>query len=99
MDHLDWSHRWVYKGSKTIPPCEKFVYWNVIDTVYPLEATSLKLFEEKLKEGGIIAGNGAGNYREIQKGFNPDVVYVTKTGATHIFASTFAIFSAIYYLY
>ena len=36
MDHLDWSHRWVYKGSKTIPPCEKFVYWNVIDTVYPL---------------------------------------------------------------
>ena len=37
MDHLDWSHRWAYKGSRTIPPCEKYVYWNVIDVIYPLE--------------------------------------------------------------
>mmetsp|Transcript_2091 Transcript_2091/g.3145 ORF Transcript_2091/g.3145 Transcript_2091/m.3145 type:complete len:226 (+) Transcript_2091:904-1581(+) len=21
MDHIDWSHRWVYKGSLTVPPC------------------------------------------------------------------------------
>jgi len=41
MDHLDWSHRWIYRGSRTIPPCEKYVYWNVIDTIYPLEATTL----------------------------------------------------------
>ena len=41
MDNLDWSHRWIYRGSKTIPLCEKYVYWNVIDTIYPLEATTL----------------------------------------------------------
>ena len=65
MGNIDWSHRWVYKGSKTIPPCEKFVYWNVIDKIYPVEEVTLRLFEEKLKEGGIIAGEGRGNYREI----------------------------------
>jgi len=21
MAHIDWSHRWVYKGSLTVPPC------------------------------------------------------------------------------
>ena len=30
MQTLDWSERWVYKGSKTQPPCEQFVYWNVL---------------------------------------------------------------------
>lgn len=66
MDHLDWNHRWVYKGSKTIPPCDKFVYWNVIDTVYPIEAVSVELFKKKLLEGGIHAIGDAGNYRIIQ---------------------------------
>lgn len=44
MDHLDWSQRWIYKGSKTIPPCNKYVYWNVIDAIYPIEETTLRLF-------------------------------------------------------
>jgi hypothetical protein len=98
MDHLDWSHRWIYKGSKTIPPCEKYVYWNVIDAIYPIEAITLKLFQEKLKEGGIIAGDGAGNYREVQVGFNPDVAYV-KSGAAHLFASFLALLSTVQYFY
>ena len=34
---IDWSHRWIYKGSLTFPPCHQFVYWNIIYTVYPID--------------------------------------------------------------
>lgn len=94
MDHIDWAHRWIYKGSKTIPPCDKFVYWNVIHTVYPIEAISVKLFKEKLSEGGIHAVGEAGNYRETQLGFNPDVAYV-KSGSFNIFVSSLVIVMGI----
>jgi carbonic anhydrase len=36
MNSINMSNRWVYKGSLTRPPCERFVYWNVIDRVYPI---------------------------------------------------------------
>mmetsp|Transcript_4916 Transcript_4916/g.7364 ORF Transcript_4916/g.7364 Transcript_4916/m.7364 type:complete len:126 (-) Transcript_4916:23-400(-) len=36
MRALDWSNRWVYKGSHSSPPCHQFVYWNVLHMVYPV---------------------------------------------------------------
>ena len=30
MREIDWSRRWIYKGSMTFPPCSQYVYWNVI---------------------------------------------------------------------
>ena len=37
MMMVDTSYRWVYKGSVTTPPCGRFVYWNVIRTIYPIK--------------------------------------------------------------
>lgn len=36
MMMVDMSERWVYKGSVTTPPCDTFVYWNVVRKIYPL---------------------------------------------------------------
>ena len=36
MEIVDWNNRWIYKGSMTTPPCEQFVYWNIIKKVYPI---------------------------------------------------------------
>ena len=49
LSNVDWSERWAYKGSKTQPPCEQFVYWNVLKTVYPIDADDLRFFKRKLR--------------------------------------------------
>lgn len=64
MSALDSTKRWVYKGSKTTPPCDTFVYWNVLSTVYPISADALKAFQDKiLVKGEKKKLKGYGNYR------------------------------------
>ena len=70
MSDLDYSHRWIYKGSKTQPPCNLFVYWNVLTKIYPISQTQLDLISAKLDKAGINTEGTNGNYREVQKGFN-----------------------------
>ena len=36
MEVVDTETRWIYEGSKTIPPCTQKVYQNVLGTVYPI---------------------------------------------------------------
>lgn len=37
MDVIDLENRWIYKGSRTMPPCGRYVYWSVINRVYPIQ--------------------------------------------------------------
>jgi hypothetical protein len=37
MMMVDTKFRWVYKGSVTTPPCARYVYWNVLRTIYPIK--------------------------------------------------------------
>jgi len=60
MMMADMDNRWVYKGSVTTPPCDTFVYWNVVRRVHPLKKKHLDLFKAILKEGGL---EKTGNYR------------------------------------
>jgi len=62
MMMADMGNRWVYKGSVTTPPCDTFVYWNVMRRIYPLKAKHLKLFKDQLKRGDLDV---LGNYREV----------------------------------
>lgn len=41
MMMADMNNRWVYKGSVTTPPCDTYVYWNVLTTVYPISQKHL----------------------------------------------------------
>lgn len=52
-NNLDTTRRWAYKGSKTFPPCEQFVYWNVLRTVYPIKEKYVKAFQTKLDSQGV----------------------------------------------
>ena len=41
MKLVDSDNRWIYKGSVTTPPCGRFVYWNVLSTIYPIKKKHL----------------------------------------------------------
>jgi len=57
-----WS-RYVYKGSVTTPPCDNFVYWNVMKTIYPIRAHHLAKFKDQLARDGL---DKTGNNRVVQ---------------------------------
>jgi len=83
MEMVDFNNRWVYKGSVTTPPCARFVYWNVLSTIYPVSQTQLDNFKARLEEGttGLRA---AGNWRKIQPVDEHKVIYVQKGLATYL---------------
>jgi len=67
MMMVDMNNRWVYKGSVTTPPCHRFVYWNVLQTVYPMKQKHLDLFVAQLNRGEEGKLGQRGNYRETQQ--------------------------------
>ena len=68
MTMVDMKNRWIYKGSVTTPPCARFVYWNVLSTIYPVSEITLQKFKSKqLNQGENGLLDAHGNYREIQQ--------------------------------
>jgi len=45
MMMVDTNNRWTYRGSVTTPPCAQNVYWNVLQTIYPIKPAHLKQFK------------------------------------------------------
>ena len=82
---MDWNNRWIYKGSKTVPPCEQYVYWNIFSTVFPISEERLANYKSKIEKLNIGTGS-QGNYREISKGTNLEVEYV-RSGAAELVAA------------
>jgi len=80
MARMDMSNRWIYKGSMTTPDCHRYVYWNIIQQVYPIREDQIQLLKKKLEIVGINFNDGLGNSRSIQTKFNKEVYFV-KSGA------------------
>ena len=74
MNMVDMNNRWVYKGSVTTPPCDNFVYWNVLKTIYPLKEKYLEQFQEQLTRGNL---EETGNWRETQPNDYSELYHVT----------------------
>lgn len=36
MSIVELENRWVYHGSRTTPPCNPDVYWNVVNYIFPI---------------------------------------------------------------
>merc|ERR1719281_2082833 len=77
MEMVDFNNRWVYKGSVTTPPCLRFVYWNVLSTIYPVSQKHLDNFKARLEAGTTNLGT-VGNWRKIQPVDEHNVIYVQK---------------------
>ena len=65
MAVVDTSNRWVYKGSLTTQPCTEGIYWNVVNTVYPIKQYHLDYYKAAVKKNYDTATKGweNGNYR------------------------------------
>jgi carbonic anhydrase len=77
MEMVDSNKRWVYKGSVTTPPCGRFVYWNVLSTIYPVSLEVVQKFKNNQLnqgEGGLL--DERGNFRVIQPVDDHDVRYI-----------------------
>lgn len=64
MMMVDMSSRWVYKGSHGMPPCNRYIYYNVLNTIYPIKQKHLDLFYNQLKRGKNNL-HETGNWREV----------------------------------
>lgn len=82
MEMVDSNNRWIYAGSVTTPPCARFVYWNVISTIYPVSQKHLAQFKAQLAplEGGNLADYG--NWREIMPEDDHGVAYISSSGSS-----------------
>ena len=46
MDQVDFEKRWIYKGSMNEPPCEQYVYWNILEGIYPIKIEEFEKFQK-----------------------------------------------------
>ena len=65
MNMIDTDNRWVYKGTLTTPPCTGFVYWNVLNTVYPISKKHLDQFTAQLARSDEANLDQKGNWRDV----------------------------------
>jgi hypothetical protein len=65
MEMVNSKNRWVYKGSVTTPPCGRFVYWNVLSTIYPISRKHLNNFKQQLNLGENGNLDESGNWRRM----------------------------------
>jgi carbonic anhydrase len=75
MELANFEDRWIYKGSVTTPPCDKFVYWNVLRRIHPIKIDQLAMFKEKLRLNEAQIGNSQNN-RAIMPINDHGVLYV-----------------------
>jgi hypothetical protein len=80
MQLVDNNNRWVYKGSVTTPPCARYVYWNVMSTIYPISRRHLDLFKAQLNLGESGNLDERGNYRVTVPVDDHNVAYIMTGG-------------------
>ena len=98
MEALDYKNRWVYKGSTTFPPCEQFVYWNILEKVYPISPAIIDRFNRKLIQMYTYPEFG-GNYRKVQTGFNSDIAFISSRANQMVVAAATMIALGVYTLF
>ena len=76
LNIVDGRNRYIYQGSLTTPPCTTNVYWNVLETVYPIKEEHLALFQAQLDR--TVGLKDSGNWREIQEIDGQDVNFIER---------------------
>ena len=76
MDIVNFENRWVYKGSMNEPPCEQFVYWNIINGLYPFKIEEFAKFKSLMEKQSHILGTTYSNMRQLQVVVDQTVQYI-----------------------
>lgn len=81
LSYIDFSKRWIYRGSFTSPPCLEGVLWQVIDDVQYMNERTLQLFKNSRfnhPRSDHRCDFCAGNNRTIMPQNGRTVYYVTQ---------------------
>ena len=87
MDRIDFSNRWIYKGSMPAPDCLQYIYWNIIHKVYPIGNHDIQTLRDALTKVGIDYTDGIGNSREIQRKLNKEVYFIQSSAFSLLVSS------------
>jgi predicted secreted Zn-dependent protease len=94
MKYVNFRERWVYRGSLTVPPCTQFIYWSVINDVFPIDQDTVTAFRNQLRKSGPKVDQGGGNYKVTAYGMNKEVYYIGSSGATTLMTSIYVALAA-----
>jgi len=53
MTMVDFNNRYTYRGSVTTPPCHRYVHWNVLSTVYPIQQKHIDQFKSQMARNTV----------------------------------------------
>jgi carbonic anhydrase len=100
MNALEYEDRWTYKGSVSEPPCEQYVYWNLLRTVYPIEIDRFAFFSDFMYSKKKYLG-GYKNNRKINTVEDHYVQYIgahfiSATKALTIVSATILAYVTLY---
>ena len=79
VKRFDFTHRWVYRGSFTTPPCKENVLWNVVDDIQPISMKALKMYQMKNRDhhrGDMRCSHCGGSHRKVQPLGDREVFYI-----------------------
>jgi len=81
LSYVDFSKRWIYRGSFTSPPCLEGVLWQVVDDVQYMNERTLQLFKNSRfnhPRSDHRCDHCAGNNRRIMPQNGRTVYYVAQ---------------------
>jgi len=65
LNSLNFEDRWTYKGGFSEPPCDNYVYWNVLRTIYPIEIDRFAFYQDYMYSKKYYLGGKGKNNRKI----------------------------------
>lgn len=77
LNSLNYEDRWTYKGSISEPPCDHYVYWNVLRTIYPIELDRFAFYQDLMYSKKYYLGGKGKNNRKINKIENHFIQYIS----------------------
>ena len=100
MNALEYEDRWTYKGSISEPPCDQFVYWNILRTIYPIEIDRFAFFSDFMYSKKKYLG-GYKNNRKINQVENHNVQYIgahfiSATKVLTVVSATMLVYMTLY---
>ena len=102
LNEIDYEQRWIYKGAMPEPPCLQYVYWNVINRVFPIEIDRFAIYKDYMYSKKKYLGSYKNN-RKIQpvhvEKYAHGIAYISATYFSKIRVCVITAAMAVLYSY